>query len=204
MNSIEWILNYSETAKLYKDDVTILCWICSNENGCFLSSIDLHYQFLLQEQFHHIEAMVVHVSGNSINDFECFQLNRDGHRQLSGCYKKPGKTHAACGKFEFYEKACYDFNDLTLKISDFREYSYVDKPMKNLDGKEVVTDVFYHHSNEAQLFECEDCLKSFQTPEALSIHIANEHVMDMDDNEATEIEEEGKKSETSEYIFDDE
>ena len=199
-NSIEWILNFSETAILYKNDVTILCWITSNENG-FLYSIDLHFQFMLEQQFNHIQAMVIQVSGNSISNFSAFQQSRDGRRQLSSCFKKPGETHPTCGKFEFYEKAGYDFNNVTMAISDFREHC------KNLDGNEVVHNVFINFDEDFlcqtnQSYKCEDCLKNFETQDKSSIHKSNEHVIDVDGSDLEEINEGSQNSETSKHIFD--
>ena len=155
-----------------------------------MSSTDLHYQFLLEKQFHHIQAMVIHISGSSIGKFDFFQLNRNGHSQLAQCFKKPGTTHAACGKFDYYKKGLYDFHSLKLTVKDFRKQYYKDMPWKNLHGTEI---------NEAHT--CEDCSESFQTLNELSIHIANEHVINLDYNEPKEISQGCQNSDTSKHIY---
>ena len=50
-----------------------------------------------------------------------------------------------------------------------------------------------------EVYECEHCLEKFQTNEALLIHIANQHVMDVDDSMSKEINEGRKNSETGRY-----
>ena len=195
MNSIEWILQYSETARIYKEDTTILCWIYSNENGCLMSSIDLHFQQLLEDKFCHIQAMVVEVSGNSVKNFEAYQLNKDGHGQLSRCCKKPGKIHIACDKTEFYEKASYDFDNLTISITDFRENHYVDKPIKNLDGDEVVTDVFNYDD-----FPILNVDGNYDLPEKAMFHYPQGIIEKFEEKAKRHVDNNGKLIELMAYV----
>ena len=125
MDSFDFILQNSETAQQH-ENITIMAWIHSNlfknnDNDCYMSSKDLHYQFKLEKQFQNIQSIVIQVSGNHVKKYEMFKLNDDGRAQLFDCQKKPGTVHGCCSKNEFYCKGNYLFHDIDLNVTDFMD-----------------------------------------------------------------------------------
>ena len=140
MDSLNYIMEYSQTAQKYHGNVTLMAWIHSslykeNTNDCYLSSIDLHFQYKLEKYFPNIQAMVMQVSGNHYKDFEFYTLNENGRNQLAQCHKRPGTVHAVCSKNEYYTKANYSFEDLGLKVNNFMDFCQ--NPPMNIDQSSV-------------------------------------------------------------------
>ena len=127
MDSFDFILQNSETAQQH-ENTTVIGWIHSdlfknNDNNCHMSSKDLHYTFQLEQQFQHIQSIVVNVAGNHVKKYEIFNLNDDGRAQLFDCQKKPGTVHGCCSKKEFYSKGNYLFHDMDLNVADFMDFN---------------------------------------------------------------------------------
>ena len=120
-------MEYSQTAQKYSGNVTLMAWVHSSlykekTNDCYLSSIDIHYQYKLEKHFPNVQAMIMQVSGNHYKDFEFYTLNENGRNQLAQCRKKPGTVHASCSKNDYYTKANYSFQDLGLKVTNFMDF----------------------------------------------------------------------------------
>ena len=120
-------MEYSQTAQKYSGNVTLMAWIHSSSykektNDCYLSSIDIHYQYKLEKHFPNVQAMIMQVSGNHYKDFEFYTLNENGRNQLAQCRKKPGTVHASCSSMYYYTKANYSFQDLGLKVTNFMDF----------------------------------------------------------------------------------
>ena len=113
-----------------------MAWIHSslfneNTNDCYLSSIDLHYQYKLEKYFPNVQAMVMQVSGKHYKGFEFYTLNENGRNKLAKCHKKPGTVHSGCSNNEYYSKANYSFQDLELKVNNFLDFCQ--NPPMNID-----------------------------------------------------------------------
>ena len=134
-NSIDWILQHSKTAKMYKD-TTILCCIY----GSVLSSSDLHHHYLLEQRFPNIQAISIEISGQTYRKFGIYRLTEFGTRQLGSCFKKSFKEHSACAKSEFYAKvnsADYmfcDFESLQNSVGS-NNHCHENVLVPNLDGQ---------------------------------------------------------------------
>ena len=109
----------SYTGKHHKENSTVLCWIHSHVEGkpSYLSSIDLHYQDILQKTFQNIQGLIVNVSGNIWLSQEFYTLSEYGRKQLRGCLKKPHSFHGSCSRSDFYQIASPKFDDLPLVVN---------------------------------------------------------------------------------------
>ena len=93
----------------------MVAWIHTHVNGnkCFLSSIDLHTQFVYEKYFPHILAIVVELGQLIKNDVQFYQLSRKGTRRIIQCNKTvntPSNFHEECANNEDF------FNTLTKEI----------------------------------------------------------------------------------------
>ena len=120
MNSLQWIKNYSNTSKIHPGNTTILSWIHNKlEQDSYLTSANIHYQYKLQKEVQHVQAMVFNIKNEIVMSFEVYRLTFDGFRQISKCDKNSDVYHAECEKSIFYEEAPYRFETMSLKVSDF-------------------------------------------------------------------------------------
>ena len=85
-------------------DIEILCCIY----GSALSSSDLHHQYLLEQSYPHIQAMVIEIADQTIRKFGIYKLTGYGTQKLGSCIKKPFKDHSVCANPKFYAKANSD------------------------------------------------------------------------------------------------
>ena len=117
-------------------NIEILCCIY----GSTLSSSDLHHQYLLEQCFPHIQAMVIETYGQTYGKFGIYKLNEFGTRMLGSCFKNSFKDHSACAKSEFYanaKPADYMFGDLKSLLTSIVSKNNCQKNVliPNLDGQ---------------------------------------------------------------------
>ena len=94
---------------------TVFAWIHTHVNGskCFLSSIDLHTQFVYEKYFPHILAIVIELGQLVKKDIKFYQLSRRGTRRINQCnntVNTPSIFHEECANDETF------FNNLTEEI----------------------------------------------------------------------------------------
>ena len=123
VNSVNWIIRNTHSGKLHGHNATILCWIHSHvdRKPTHLSCVDLHYHYILQKAFPHIQALVVDVCGNIFTTHEFYSLTNNGKQQLSKCMKKPHAFDGACIGNDFYqisEKKFYDLPSMKVTVLD--------------------------------------------------------------------------------------
>ena len=78
-NSIEWILENSETAKRHKNKTTILAWLHTHVSGnqCnFLSSVDVHNHKTLESTFEQILTIVVEITNKGEMKNQTYDLDQ--------------------------------------------------------------------------------------------------------------------------------
>ena len=112
---MDWIINNTHTGQFHGHNSTILCWIHSHvdRKPTHLSCTDLHYYYILQNVFPHIQALVVDVFGNSFITHEFYNLTHNGKQCLSKCMKKPHAFDGSCIQNDFYEVSKCNFYDLS-------------------------------------------------------------------------------------------
>ena len=121
IHSVDWIIENTNTGKIHKENSTVLCWIHShvNKKHSYLSSDDLHYQYILQRIFPHIQAQVVDISGSKFLTQEFYILTNHGKQQLSECMKNPHSFKSSCIRNDFYQTAKYNFYDFpSMQVVD--------------------------------------------------------------------------------------
>ena len=94
--TVTFIINLFQNA-------TILCWIHSHvdRKPTHLSCTDLHYYYILQNVFPHIQALVVDVFENSFISHEFYNSTHNGKQCLSKCMKKPHAFDGSCIQNDF-------------------------------------------------------------------------------------------------------
>ena len=140
---MDWVFKNSDTAKNFGDQATLLCWIHSHVDGkpSYLTSIDLHFHKILQENFPDIKSLVIDLSGNSFVSYEFYELNSYGRQQLCKCLKKPHTFHGSCSNRDFYQihnnYEFYDFQSLNVVDLDTNSNGY-NVPTQNLDHQTAI------------------------------------------------------------------
>lgn len=116
-SALEWIQENAPSFLKYPSKATMFAWIHTHVNGnkCFLSSIDLHSQFVYEKYFRHILAIVVEIGvGEDIaKNIQFYKLSGKGTRRVNQCNKtlnKPSIFHESCANDETL------FNNITEEI----------------------------------------------------------------------------------------
>ena len=108
-NSIEWILENSETAKRHKK-TTILAWLHTHVSGnqCnFLSSVDVHMHKSMESTFEQILTIVVEITKKGEKKHQAYDLTQMGRTRAGRC--RQHGFHNACARKEFYHKVDCQF-----------------------------------------------------------------------------------------------
>ena len=126
LNSVDWIRKNSTTGKQHKENSTVLCWIQSHveKTPSIFSRNDLHYHYILQRSFPHIQAIIVDVANNSFIKHQVYNLTQYGKIQLSKCMKKPhsfdscrtGRTYSETVNYKFYDFPSLLVDDLNCQV----------------------------------------------------------------------------------------
>ena len=115
-SALEWIEENAQSFVKNPSEATMFAWIHTHVNGnkCFLSSIDLHTQFVYEKYFPHILAIVIELGQLIKKDIKFYQLSRRGTRRINQCNKTvntPSIFHEGCANNETF------FNNLTEEIT---------------------------------------------------------------------------------------
>ena len=118
-DTLRFILYDSDVKKLHGQNATILAWIHTHveSNHCdFLSSIDVHNQRVLEQNFPHIQAIVVELYNTQYVDHKIYELTALGKKFCN----KPG-FHDECKNPKFYKEVSKDESGEIVadKIYDF-------------------------------------------------------------------------------------
>ena len=186
-------MNESPCYKQYANNSTILAWIHSHVNGakCFMSSIDLHTQFILENNFPNILAIVVQIGpGNKFKN-ECYQLSEKGSQRIQSCNNEnkhsPNVLHKYCSYPRFFEcltrKVDFSFN--TFVVIDKRSHH------KELSSRAVSNEI---KTDQTDLWICKACDKRFN-PQSILRHLRVKKCRIQFTSE--EIVEFGKQSDTA-------
>ena len=100
----------------YPTKATMFAWIHTHVNGnkCFLSSIDIHSQFVYEKYFRHILAIVVEIGEDKAKDVQFYKLSGKGTRRVDQCnntLNMPSVFHESCAN----DKTL--FNNITEHIT---------------------------------------------------------------------------------------
>lgn len=107
-SSLQWIMEHSPCYHLQGNKSTILAWVHSHVNGskCFLSSIDMHTQFVLENNFPHILAIVVEIGPKDKVRNEYYQITEKGKQRIASCNNEkkqsPNIFHKSCSYPRFF------------------------------------------------------------------------------------------------------
>ena len=107
----------------------MFAWIHTHVNGnkCFLSSVDIHSQFVYEKYFRHILAIVVEIGEDIAKNVQFYKLSGKGTRRVNQCNKTlnmPSIFHESCA------------NDETLYNNITEEIVYLDKgPFEIIDAR---------------------------------------------------------------------
>ena len=89
---MKWITNQKEMG----DDVEIVSWIHSHVGGttCYLSSIDMHTQFRLEEGYPSILGTVFQINEkNECVKFDFYKLTGEGRKAVTSCNRSKRNLH---------------------------------------------------------------------------------------------------------------
>ena len=108
-SALEWITQFSPCYRANPNDATIFAWIHSHVEGnsCFLSSVDLHNQFVYEKLFPHILAIVVEIGKTQVKDVKFYQLSEEGVTKVDDCNlnnNTPSILHESCANDEAFSK----------------------------------------------------------------------------------------------------
>ena len=115
-SALQWIQEHSPCYRENPETATVFAWIHTHVKGnrCFLSSIDLHNQFLYEKYFPHILAIVIEIGRENYNDIQFYKLSKKGTLQMNQCNIKalnnPLGFHDSCANDETL------FDNLTQQV----------------------------------------------------------------------------------------
>ena len=104
-DSVQWILQNSETAKIHQEKTAILAWLHTHVSGnqCnFLSSLDVHNHKALESTFDQILTIVVEITNRGELKHQAYDLTQMGRTRASRC--RQHGFHSACARKDFYHK----------------------------------------------------------------------------------------------------
>ena len=164
-SSIQWIIEQSPCYQLQGNKSTIFAWVHSHVNGskCFLSSIDMHTQFVLQNNFPHILAIVVEIAPKGKVKNEYYQITEKGKQRIASCNNEkkqsPNNFHKSCSYPRFFRslKSQVTFTDdafLTIEKRNLQQF-----PSQDLSGA--------NEQDVSNFWVCKACNKQFMTKSIL-------------------------------------
>ena len=197
----------------FPDQSTILAWMHCHVNGvkCHLSSIDLHKQFVLEQTFPHILAIVVEISPKGKQKHEFCRLSLKGFQKITACNQeecgpdqsvnKQSVAHKACSYPRFSEivKKQIIFNNGTFRVIDsnnVEEFSFQENTTKSNAGQ-VKADNGENTVSFQELIECKGCKK---TVRSIRLHLRSKECRQhYSDEEQSEFEK-AKADQKKEYL----
>ena len=142
VNSVDWVIKNSKTAKVYQEKTTLLCCVYGHvdKEQSYLSSKDLHYLQILGEIFPHVQSLVVDIRGIYVLSHKFFVLTQHGKHFLSRsrCFKRPHTFHGCCARSDYYQPAKHNFYDYpSMIVVDLnRNITCDDDFVLNVDGQQ--------------------------------------------------------------------
>ena len=104
-SALDWIVENSPCYRNNSTNASIFACIHSHVGGnkCFLSSVDLHNQFVYEKLFPHMLAIVVEIGQYEVKNVEYYQLSSLGSERTTQCNNiknTPLILHESCANDE--------------------------------------------------------------------------------------------------------